>query len=366
MEGGGAGIDDDGLMVRDQIGAGFGDGFLFRELVLIANGESELIRARVDDARAAVGAAVVAGGFENGEVASNGGDRGIDHLGQFVEGSELGLLQVILDPLLSFFGLHSAMLRRWVWKILEDFAIFHLTKRSIFGKWEGYKHAGLMQGMNLHRAVVEHWVRQSVYERLGKPLPKAAGAPNPLVVNVSARHCHLTQEAVEALFGVGHKLTPMKWLYQEGQFAAKESVTLIGPRSRVISNLRILGPCRTLNQIELAYTDSIALGFDIPLRSSGNIKGTPGAMIMGPAGFFEMPDGVIRALRHVHMSPVDAEYYGVKNGEDMRLKIGGPCGVSFDKLLVRVDPSFKLEVHIDTDEGNACNLQANTPCELVK
>src|SRR5437867_13243815 len=120
----------------------------------------------------------------------------------------------------------------------------------------------------LHRAVVEHLVRQSVYPRLGKPLPRSAGAPNPLVVNVSARHCHLTPHAVETLFGKGHQLTVQKWLYQEGQFAAKETVTLIGPRSRVISNLRILGPCRSLDQVELAYTDGIALGFDLPLRLS--------------------------------------------------------------------------------------------------
>ena len=209
-------------------------------------------------------------------------------------------------------------------------------------------------------------VRQAVYQRLGKPLPRVATAPNPLVVNISARHCHLTPEAVEALFGKGAKLSVHKWLYQEGQFAAKETVTLIGPRSRVISNLRILGPCRNLNQVELAYTDAIALGFEIPLRASGNIKDTPGCMLMGPAGFFEMKEGVIRALRHVHMHPTDAEFYGVKAGEDMKLRIGGPCGIVLDRLLCRVDPSFKLEVHIDTDEGNACNLQPETPCELLK
>lgn len=217
-----------------------------------------------------------------------------------------------------------------------------------------------------HRAVVEHMVRQAVYQRLGKPMPKAASAPNPLVVNVSARHCHLTPEAVEALFGKGHQLTVHKWLYQEGQFAAKETVTLVGPRSRVISNLRILGPCRNLNQVELAYTDAIALGFDLPLRASGNIKGTPGGMLMGPAGFFEMPDGIIRALRHVHMHPTDVGYYGVKAGDMMKLKIGGPCAITLEQMLVRVDPSFKLEVHIDTDEGNACNLQPDTSVELVK
>lgn len=219
---------------------------------------------------------------------------------------------------------------------------------------------------SLPRAVVEHLVRQVVYQRLGKPLPRPATAPNPLVVNVSARHCHLTQEAVEALFGKGHQLQVLKWLYQEGQFAARETVTLIGPRSRVISNLRILGPCRTLNQVELAYTDAIALGFEIPLRLSGDLQDTPGCMLMGPAGFFEMKQGVIRALRHVHMHPDDAAFYGVKQGDEMRLQVGGPCGVTFDKLLCRVDPAFKLEVHIDTDEGNACNLQPHTPCELIR
>src|ERR1700735_3159601 len=190
---------------------------------------------------------------------------------------------------------------------------------------------------NPHRAVIEHRVRQAVYQRLGKTLPRVASAPNPLVVNISARHCHLTQEVVETLFGKGRTLTPFKWLYQEGQFAAKETVTLIGPRSRVISNLRILGPCRNLNQVELAYSDAIALGFNIPLRISGNIQGTPGAMLMGPNGFFEMEQGIIRAMRHVHMSPTDADFYGVKAGEAMKLKIGGDCGIVLDKMLCRVD-----------------------------
>jgi putative phosphotransacetylase len=217
-----------------------------------------------------------------------------------------------------------------------------------------------------HRAVVEHLVRQQVYARLGKPLPRSAASPSPLVVNVSARHCHLTPEAVETLFGKGHQLTVHKWLYQDGQFAAKETVTLVGPRSRVISNLRILGPCRNLNQVELAYTDGIALGFELPHRISGDIKGTLGGMLMGPAGFFEMEQGIIRAMRHVHMSPVDADYYGVKAGDSMKLRIGGECGIVLEKMLCRVDKSFKLEVHIDTDEGNACNLQPDTPCELIK
>ncbi|AWI08809.1 putative phosphotransacetylase [Ereboglobus sp. PH5-5] len=217
-----------------------------------------------------------------------------------------------------------------------------------------------------HRATIEHQVRRALYERLGQPMPKTVRAPNPLLVNVSARHCHLTPQAVEILFGKGHTLTPMKWLYQKDQYAAKEAVTLIGPRSRVISNLRILGPCRDLNQVELAFTDAISLGFEIPVRNSGSIKDTPGCMLMGPAGFLELPVGVIRAAPHVHMHPDDAAFYRVKNGDYMKLRVGGDCGVTFDRMFVRVSPDFKLEVHIDTDEANGCGLGPNTPCELLK
>ena len=216
------------------------------------------------------------------------------------------------------------------------------------------------------RELVERMVREQVYARLGQAPRAAAKAPNALLVNISARHCHLTPAAVEALFGPGHELTPMKWLYQEGQYAAKESVTLIGPRSRVISNLRILGPCRNLNQVELASTDAIALGFDIPTRMSGEIAGTPGCMLMGPHGYFQLEQGVIRAQPHVHMHPDDAAHYQVKHLDVMKLKIHGPLGLTLDHVVVRVDPSFKLEVHIDTDEGNACGLKPDTFCELVR
>ncbi len=218
------------------------------------------------------------------------------------------------------------------------------------------------------RAQVEQLVRASLQSRsgAGEPSVSSTGGPNPLLVNISARHCHLTQASVETLFGEGYELTPKKWLYQEGQYAAEEAVTLIGPRSRVISNLRILGPCRDIDQVELAYTDAISLGFKIPVRNSGDIKGTPGCMLMGPAGFLEMDHGVIRAAPHVHMSPEDADFYGVPNKSFMKLRIGGEVGVTFDRLFVRVDPSFKLEVHIDTDEGNACGFTPETPCELIK
>ena len=224
-----------------------------------------------------------------------------------------------------------------------------------------------MANPNISRAVIEQMVRASLLGKSKASTPSSSSQPpNPLLVNISARHCHLTQEAVEILFGKGHQLKPKKWLYQEGQYAAEEAVTLIGPRSRVISNLRILGPCRNIDQVELANTDAISLGFQIPVRNSGDIAGTPGCMLMGPAGFLEMKEGVIRAAPHVHMAPEDAEYYGVENKSFMKLRIGGDLGLTFDNIFVRVDPSFKLEVHIDTDEGNACGFGKDTKAELIK
>ncbi len=221
-------------------------------------------------------------------------------------------------------------------------------------------------GSDISFQTIERLIRESVYKELNLPVPIPNEGPNPLVVNVSARHVHLTKQAVEILFGKGYELSVHKWLYQEGQFAAKESVTLIGPRSRIISNLRILGPCRSDNQVELALTDARALGFDVPLRNSGDVKGTPGCMLMGPAGFLELDHGVIRAARHVHMSPADAEFYGVRDKDFMKLKVYGENSMIFENLLCRVDPALKLEVHIDTDEGNACNLTEHSLCELVK
>jgi putative phosphotransacetylase len=214
------------------------------------------------------------------------------------------------------------------------------------------------------REVVERLVREILYRRLGR----GSSGPAPvLVVNSSARHMHITQENLEVLFGKGHQLGVHRRLYQEGQFAAKETVTLIGPRKRIIPNLRILGPTRNLTQVELSRTDAISLGIEAPVRMSGDIEGTPGCLIMGPAGSLEMKNGVIRAARHVHMSPADAEFYGVEHKDMMKLKVtADQCATTFDDLLVRVDESFKLEVHIDTDEANACDLDRADKVELVR
>src|SRR5688572_32850633 len=231
----------------------------------------------------------------------------------------------------------------------------------------------------LDRSEVERLVREVLTQRLrGRATPppaqqryavepqRAGGPPHPLVVNVSARHMHVTQADLEALFGPGAKLTKLKDLYQQGEFASEQLVTVIGPRQRIIPNVRILGPTRDYSQIELSYTDGIYLGIDLPLRISGNHENTPGCTVLGPKGAIQLTKGVIRAERHVHMSTADMEYYGVKDADYMKLRIDGPCGVTFDRVKVRYHPKVILEVHIDTDEGNACDLETATYMELLK
>src|SRR3954463_13742333 len=231
----------------------------------------------------------------------------------------------------------------------------------------------------LDRKEVESLVREVLLQKLrgwATPPParerhavepsRAGGPPKPLVENVSAPHMHVTQRDLETLFGAGAKLTKLKDLYQEGEFASEQLVTLVGPRQRIIPNVRILGPVRNYTQVELSYTDGIYLGLDLPLRISGNHEGTPGITILGPKGAISIPRGVIRAERHVHMSTEDMAYFGVKDGDYLALKIDGPCGVTFDRVKVRYHPKVVLEVHIDTDEGNACDLDSATHMELLK
>jgi propanediol utilization protein len=162
-------------------------------------------------------------------------------------------------------------------------------------------------------------------------------------------------------------LTPDKPLYQDGFYAAAETVMVVGPRRRMLPTVRVLGPTRPHSQVELAFTDSISLGIDAPVRHSGKIQGTPGCVLVGPKGVVELSEGVIRAARHVHMNFRDAEHYGVQNGDWMRLRVQSPqCTVVFEDLLVRADGTSKLEVHIDTDEGNACFLDSAEKVELFQ
>lgn len=226
-----------------------------------------------------------------------------------------------------------------------------------------------MPTAELDRATVEQIVRQIVLAQTGSPNGKSIedSAEPELVVSISARHCHLTDEHVERLFGPGQTLTPMKDLYQDGFYAAEQTVMVVGPRRRMLPNVRVLGPTRDHSQVELAFTDAISLGIDAPVRKSGNIAGTPGCVLVGPAGVVELSEGVIRAERHVHMNNRDAQRYGVTNGDRMNLRIESPgCSVVLEDLLVRADATSKLEVHIDTDEGNACDLDHATKVELLK
>jgi propanediol utilization protein len=224
-----------------------------------------------------------------------------------------------------------------------------------------------MSTATLDRSLVSRLVREALTARLGNGHAEGNGRTAPkLVVNVSARHCHVTQEDLERLFGKGHTLTPYKWLYQDGFFAAQEAVTIIGPRHRMIPNLRILGPCRDHSQVELAFTDAIMLGLDVPVRKSGDHRDSPGCYLLGPAGMIELERGVIRHERHVHMGPADAAYYGVRDGDRMKLKVRSSSSALFEDLLCRLAPGTKLEVHLDTDEGNACDLAHATHLELFK
>ena len=217
----------------------------------------------------------------------------------------------------------------------------------------------------LARDQVESLVRAILSQSLGTNGAPKSPAPK-VVANISARHCHLTQADVDVLFGPGYQLTPMKMLYQATDFAANETVAVVGPRQRMIPGVRILGPCRKFSQVELSFTDAISLGIDVPVRVSGDIEGSPGCLLIGPKGSLVMPNGVIRAERHVHMGPKDAEYYGVKAMDRMSMKVTSTCPTTLNGLLVRTHPDWKLEIHIDTDEANCCDLSRASKVELIK
>ncbi len=178
----------------------------------------------------------------------------------------------------------------------------------------------------------------------------------PFLVEVSAHHVHLTQPHVEALFGKGHQLTRQADLSQPGQFACNEQVTIVGPKGK-IERVRVLGPVRPITQVEIAMTEQFKLGVHPPIRESADIKDTPGCTLEGSAGRVDLDRGVICALRHVHMTPEDALRYGVRDKSVVRVRIAGDRELVFGDVLVRVNPNFKLAMHLDTDEANAANVQ---------
>ena len=184
-------------------------------------------------------------------------------------------------------------------------------------------------------------------------------------VGVSARHVHLTQEDVETLFGPGYHLTEKKEL-MGGQFAANEQVTLVGLKLRAIENVRILGPVRKQSQVEISATDARTLGVNAPIRQSGDIKDSAPIALVGPKGAVYLKEGCIVAARHIHMNPSQAASAGLADGDFVSVKMGNERGAVLDNVKIRVDASFTLEMHIDTDEANACQVKQGESAAIIK
>ncbi|SDE69351.1 Phosphate propanoyltransferase [Sporomusa acidovorans DSM 3132] len=195
-------------------------------------------------------------------------------------------------------------------------------------------------------------------------LNQAAKTEQGIPVGVSNRHIHLSAEHIEVLFGSGYTLTKEKDLKQINEFAAKETVTLVGPKG-VMRNVRVLGPVRKFTQVEISRTDGFSLGVVPPLRDSGNIQGSPGIVVAGPKGAITLKEGVICAARHIHMEENDARRFNVADGDRVTVQVGGPRGGTYCNVLIRVSPNFRLEFHIDTDEANAAELRNGDKVTLV-
>ena len=174
-------------------------------------------------------------------------------------------------------------------------------------------------------------------------------------VGVSNRHIHLDRTAMDVLFGKDSELHPMKELGQPGQYAAEETVTLKGPRGE-LKRVRVLGPLRAQTQVEISVTDGFSVGVKAPIRESGQLEGTPGIEVIGPKGSVVLEEGVIVALRHIHMHTDDAKRFGVENGQIVKVKVGGDRGGILDNVVIRVSPKFALEMHIDVDEANGLGV----------
>lgn len=183
-------------------------------------------------------------------------------------------------------------------------------------------------------------------------------------VGVSGRHVHLSREHLDALFGAGYELTKKKDLSQPGQFASDETVDVITTKG-AFARVRILGPVRKETQIELALSDSVKLGITPPIRDSGNVAGSPGVVLVGPNGTITLDQGAIVALRHIHMTPADAERFGVKDKDLVQVECPGERAMTMGQVLVRVNEQYALEMHVDTDEGNAACLKTGQKVKIV-
>ena len=182
--------------------------------------------------------------------------------------------------------------------------------------------------------------------------------PMRIPIGISARHLHITQEHLEKLFGAGARLTKLKDLPQPGEFAANETVTVVGPNRRVFEKVRMLGDIRKATQLELAYSDGIYLGMKLPHRMSGNTQGSAPFTLVGPKGALYLEEGAIRAMRHIHMNPEIAQKFGVRHGDQVSIRTVGEMSVTLNNVAIRVGEKLNLYMHIDTDEANAAGMTA--------
>ena len=206
-------------------------------------------------------------------------------------------------------------------------------------------------------------ITQMVLQTISRMEEKSNGYQVP--VGVSARHIHLTQEHVETLFGEGYHLTKKKDL-MGGQYACSETVTVVGLKLRAIENVRVLGPVRKASQLEISATDAMKLGVAAPIRESGNVAGSAPVAVVGPKGVIYLKEGCIIAMRHIHMSPADAMAAGVKDGDIVSVKADNERGTVFNQVKIRVNDSFTLEMHIDTDEANASRIKTGDMVTIIK
>jgi len=186
-----------------------------------------------------------------------------------------------------------------------------------------------------------------------------------LPIALSNRHIHLSKEHINVLFGEGYELTITKNLSQPGQYACEEKVDVVGPKN-TLKGVRVLGPARNNTQVEISLADGYVLGVKPPVRDSGDLAGSPGAKIVGPKGEVEINEGVIAAARHIHMHTSDAEEFGVKDKDRVKIRVSGERGLIFENVLIRVNENYALEMHVDVDEGNAASVKNGNIVELIK
>lgn len=220
--------------------------------------------------------------------------------------------------------------------------------------------------MEISEKQIEELVRGVLASLGGKRGDAAGGSDDTVPVGVSNRHIHLTHEHVEALFGAGYTLTKLKDLSQPGQYACKETLTIVGPSMRPIEGVRVLGPERKKSQVEISRTDSYQLKVKPPVRESGRLEGSAPITIIGPCGVVILNEGCIIANRHIHMHPDDGARFGVRDGDTVTVQVDGARRTRFYDVQVRVHPDFRLEMHVDTDDANAAGIGNGARVRVVR